>query len=125
MKWDKKNILQDESCNENLTRKDKNEVKEIEPRQSKRQKKTKDFRKDYYIFLINEDLKTYQKSITSLNGVFWKEAINNEIESIMNNHTWELIDLLKWTKPIKYKWIFKKKLKPDGSIGKFKTKLVA
>lgn len=23
---------------------------------------------------------------------FWNEAVNNEIESIVHNHTWELVD---------------------------------
>ncbi|PHT28005.1 putative polyol transporter 3 [Capsicum baccatum] len=32
---------------------------------------------------------------------FWKEAVNSEIDSILNNHTWELVDL----PPDKYKAI--------------------
>jgi len=46
------------------------------------------------------------------------------IESIMSNHTWELIDLPKGCKTFDNKWIFKKKLKPDGSIDKYKARLV-
>ena len=30
----------------------------------------------------------------------WKEAINSEIDSIMQNHTWELVDLSKGSKPL-------------------------
>ena len=41
------------------------------------------------------------------------------------NHTWELIDLPPGAKSIGYKWIFKRKLKPDGSLDKFKVRLVA
>ena len=48
----------------------------------------------------------------------WKEAINSEIESILSNHTWELVNLPHGSKPIGCKWIFKRKLKPDGSIDK-------
>lgn len=43
----------------------------------------------------------------------------------MSNHVPELVDLPPGTKPIGYKWIFKKKLKDDGSIDKYKTNLVA
>lgn len=53
-----------------LTKKDKNKVKEVEPRQSKGQKKVKNFGKNYYIFLMDEDSKTYQEAITSPDGVF-------------------------------------------------------
>nr|GFA59031.1 DNA polymerase zeta catalytic subunit-like [Tanacetum cinerariifolium] len=42
-----------------------------------------------------------------------KEAIKSEIESISQNHTWELVDLLSGCKPLGYKWIFKKKMKAD------------
>ena len=43
----------------------------------------------------------------------------------MSNNTWELADLPPGSKPIGCKWIFKKKLNPDGSIDKFKARLVA
>lgn len=56
--------------------------------------------------------------------LFWKDAINSELESIMANHTWELVDLPKGCKSIGCK-VFKKKLQADGSIDKFKARLVA
>ena len=43
----------------------------------------------------------------------------------MYNHTWELVDLPHGAKTIGYKWIFKRKLKQDGSIKKYKACLVA
>ncbi|GKB82920.1 zinc finger, CCHC-type containing protein [Tanacetum coccineum] len=41
------------------------------------------------------------------------EAIKSEIESILQNHMWELVDLPPSCKPLGYKWIFKKKMKAD------------
>ncbi|KAL0352264.1 UNVERIFIED_CONTAM: Retrovirus-related Pol polyprotein from transposon TNT 1-94 [Sesamum calycinum] len=64
------------------------------------------------------------EAITSIDSSFWKEDIKNELDSIMTNHTWDLVDLPVGSKPIKCKWIFKKKIKPDGSIDKFKARLV-
>ena len=55
----------------------------------------------------------------------WKEAINSEIESIMKNHTWEVVDLPPRSKPLRCKWLFKRKMKTDGSIDKYKARLVA
>ena len=43
----------------------------------------------------------------------------------MYNHTWELVDLPPGAKTIGCKWIFKRKLKQDGSIEKYKACLVA
>ncbi|GJZ46161.1 zinc finger, CCHC-type containing protein [Tanacetum coccineum] len=55
---------------------------------------------------------------------FCKEAINDEIDSIMGNNTWVLADLPPGCKPLSSKWIFKRKLKVDGTIEKFKAGLV-
>ena len=55
----------------------------------------------------------------------WKEVINSVIESILSNHTWELANLPIDIKPIGCRWIFKRKLKPDGSIKKYNARLVA
>nr|GEZ91205.1 zinc finger, CCHC-type [Tanacetum cinerariifolium] len=48
-----------------------------------------------------------------------KEAINNEMDFIMGNNTWVLADL-----PPCCKWIFRKKIKVDGTVKKFKARLV-
>ena len=53
------------------------------------------------------------------------EAINSEIESIMHNHTWEIVALPPGAKTISCKLIFKRKLKPNGSIEKCKAHFVA
>jgi len=67
-------------------------------------------------FLIEEDPKTYQEAIKSIDAAFWKEAIKSEIYSLESNKTWELTDLPKGCKPISSKWIFKKKLRADVLI---------
>ncbi|KAK6142781.1 hypothetical protein DH2020_023129 [Rehmannia glutinosa] len=55
----------------------------------------------------------------------WKEAINAEIDSIMQNHTWELVDLPSGSKPLGCRWVLRRKYKADGSIDNYKAKLVA
>ena len=52
--------------------------------------------------------------MTSPEAPFWKEAINSEVESILSNHTWKLVDLPPVNKPLHCKWIFKRKMKADG-----------
>ena len=41
---------------------------------------------------------------------YWQEVVNDEINSIIKNHTWELVNLPPGNKPIGCKWIFKRKL---------------
>ncbi|KAL0352393.1 UNVERIFIED_CONTAM: putative mitochondrial protein [Sesamum calycinum] len=55
---------------------------------------------------------------------FWKEAVNDEMDSIIGNNTWVLVNLPPGCKPLGYKWIFKKKMKVDGTIEKFNARLV-
>ncbi|OIT31741.1 hypothetical protein A4A49_65420, partial [Nicotiana attenuata] len=64
------------------------------------------------IYLIEEDPKTYNEAMRSIDANFWKEAIKNELilDSIVSNHTWDLSDFPKGCKPISSNWIFKKKL---------------
>nr|GEV12846.1 zinc finger, CCHC-type [Tanacetum cinerariifolium] len=59
----------------------------------------------------------------SRDAAFWKEAIDDEIGSIMENNTWVLSNLPPSCKPLGCKWIFKRKMKVDGTIGKFKARL--
>ncbi|KAJ9566879.1 hypothetical protein OSB04_002845 [Centaurea solstitialis] len=79
------------------------------------------------IFAINveDDPKTFAEAMSSRDAHLWKEAINDEMDSILRNRTWELADLPKGKRPIGSKWIFKKKYHPDGSISAYKARLVA
>jgi predicted alpha/beta-fold hydrolase len=47
------------------------------------------------------------------------------MESILTNGTWEICDLPVGCKPVGCKWVFKKKIKPDDTVDKFKTRIVA
>ncbi|GJY77195.1 zinc finger, CCHC-type containing protein [Tanacetum coccineum] len=71
-----------------------------------------------------DDPKTFDEAMKSQDVVFWKEAINDEMDSIMGNNTWVLTDLLPGCRPIGCKWIFKRKVKVDRTVEKFKARLV-
>ncbi|GJS62236.1 zinc finger, CCHC-type containing protein [Tanacetum coccineum] len=77
-----------------------------------------------YCFSIEEDPRTYNEVMQSRDAAFWKEVIDDEIGSIMENNTWVLSDLPPGCKPLGCKWIFKRKMKVDGTINKFKARLV-
>ena len=74
--------------------------------------------------MLDNKPKTFKEAMSTLEAPFWKEAINSEIESIMHNHTWKLVDLPPGNKHLGCKWIFKKKMKSDGTIDKYKARLV-
>ncbi|GJV51542.1 zinc finger, CCHC-type containing protein [Tanacetum coccineum] len=68
--------------------------------------------------------KRARKAMQSRDAAFWKEAIDDMIGSIMKNNTWVLSDLPLGCKPLGSKWIFKRKMNVDGTIDKFKARLV-
>ncbi|GJT68971.1 zinc finger, CCHC-type containing protein [Tanacetum coccineum] len=89
---------------------------ELELRKGKRNRTPKNFGLEFQLYLIEG---TKNEDVT-----FWKEAINDKMDSIMGNNTWVLADLPPGCKPLGCKWIFKRKLKVDGNIEKFKERLV-
>ncbi|KAL0344848.1 UNVERIFIED_CONTAM: Retrovirus-related Pol polyprotein from transposon TNT 1-94 [Sesamum radiatum] len=96
-----------------------------EPRRSKRAKIAKTFGPEFLTYVLENEPRTINEALSSPEAPFWKEAINSEIESIMQNHTWELMDLPPGSTPLGCKWILKRKYKADGSIDKYKARLVA
>uniref|UniRef100_A0A6N2KJR5 Reverse transcriptase Ty1/copia-type domain-containing protein n=1 Tax=Salix viminalis TaxID=40686 RepID=A0A6N2KJR5_SALVM len=55
----------------------------------------------------------------------WTVAINEELEALQKNNTWELCPLPEGKKTVGCKWVFTVKLKADGSIDRYKARLVA
>jgi hypothetical protein len=47
------------------------------------------------------------------------------MDSIVSHGTWELVDRPYDCKHVGCNWVFKKKLMPDGTIDKYKSRLVA
>ena len=50
--------------------------------------------------------------------------MNKEIEALQDNGTWELTDLPLGKKVIGSKWVYKVKLKSDGTVERLKGRFV-
>jgi hypothetical protein len=94
-------------------------------RRSKRPMTTKSFSDDFTIYLVDDTPKTIVEAFASYDMDDWKDAIHSEINSILSNGIWELVDRPYGYKSMGCKWMFKKKLSPDGTIDKYKARLVA
>eukprot|EP00253_Pinus_taeda_P036695 PITA_36695 len=55
----------------------------------------------------------------------WEQAMDIEFQSLQKNHTWTLSDLPEGKKPISCKWVYKVKYKANGTLDKYKARLVA
>lgn len=86
--------------------------------------------KDFVMFTedmmnqANEAPASYEEAINSSQSVHWKEAMQNEMKSLQENQTWELTALPEDAKAIPCKWVFRVKTNPNGSIDKYKARLV-
>lgn len=68
---------------------------------------------------------SYEDAISRENSAQWKRAMDEEMTSLLKNQTWELEDLPTGEPVVSSKWIFKSKLQPDGTIKRYKARLVA
>lgn len=84
-----------------------------------------------YAYLITEDggnsePECYQEAVQDPDSEKWLEAADEEIESLIKNKTWVLVERNSLQKPIGCKWIFKRKAGIAGvEKPRFKARLVA
>ncbi|WVZ54108.1 hypothetical protein U9M48_004964 [Paspalum notatum var. saurae] len=96
------------------------------PRKSKRQRVEKFFGNDFIVYLVDDTPTSISEAYASPDADNWKEAVQSELDSILSNGTWELTERRPYgCKPVGCKWVFKKKLRPDGTIEKYNARLVA
>ena len=55
----------------------------------------------------------------------WKLAVLEEINALRKNGTWEVVELPKGKKTVGCKWVFTIKCKADGSVKRYKERLVS
>ena len=73
----------------------------------------------------SDDPRSYREAMNGPNSTLWKTAAEVEIESVLKNRTWDLVDLPPDKTAIGSKWVFKTKRNADGTINKHKARLVA
>ncbi|MCO5562654.1 hypothetical protein L7F22_016282 [Adiantum nelumboides] len=57
-------------------------------------------------------------------NVKWQEAMNEEMDALYGNETWELVSLPKGKKPIECRWVYKVKHNSDGNISRYNARHV-
>ena len=78
----------------------------------------------YHLSEIDEPT-TMQEARSSDHAAEWKVATDSEYNSLIENKTWELVELPPGRKAVGCKWVFKLKHPGDGTVERFKARLVA
>ncbi|KAE9332538.1 Retrovirus-related Pol polyprotein from transposon TNT 1-94 [Phytophthora rubi] len=73
---------------------------------------------------IAADPQTYDRAVSGPDACHWRGAINNEAASLKTNGTWTLMPLPSGKRALSCRWLFKKKYNSDGSIERYKARLV-
>ena len=68
---------------------------------------------------------SYEEAINGPEGDQWKEAMDAEIGQLKEMGTWQVTELPEGRKAIGCRWVFMKKRDENGTIIKFKARLVA
>ncbi|MCO5609423.1 hypothetical protein L7F22_063649 [Adiantum nelumboides] len=55
----------------------------------------------------------------------WRQAMDSEYQSLMANGTWQLVPAPPNWKLVTCKWLLRKKFHVDGSVSRYKARLVA
>ena len=63
------------------------EQQEVEVKRSKIVRIKKSFSLDFLTFLLESESQSFKEAVTAPESALWKEAINSEVESILQNHT--------------------------------------
>ena len=74
---------------------------------------------------VSTEPKNVNQALSSKDADQWKQAMENEINSLKKNKVWSLVKLPQGKKAIGSKWIFKQKRDSDGNVERFKARLVA
>jgi Reverse transcriptase (RNA-dependent DNA polymerase) len=55
----------------------------------------------------------------------WVNAMNDELDALKRNQTWDLVKLPNGKQTVRCRWIYKIKYKSDGTLERYKARLVA
>ena len=73
----------------------------------------------------SDEPKTVKEALAGPGKAKWMTAMEKEMESLHTHDVWDLVELPKDRKAVGSKWVYKVKKNADGSVGRYKARLVA
>ncbi|XP_052485164.1 uncharacterized mitochondrial protein AtMg00820-like [Gossypium raimondii] len=78
--------------------------------------------KTYMVMISNVEPSTIHEAMTIPS---WNQAVNDELQALIQNHTWDLVPVPTNRSLVGCKWLFKIKKNSDGCVARNKVRLVA
>lgn len=72
----------------------------------------------------NDELETFGEVKAHVNRLYWMRVMQDKMKSLYDNHTYELVTLLKGKKTLNNKWVYKMKHEEGSSKLRYKARLV-
>ena len=72
-----------------------------------------------------EEPKTVQEALNGEQSSRWRDAMESEYSSLLKNDTWDLVPPPEEKNIVGSRWVFKVKHDENGSVNRFKPRLVA
>ncbi|XP_073061796.1 uncharacterized protein [Primulina eburnea] len=79
---------------------------------------------EYILLTDGGEPESFEEAITSEHKDMWMEAMQEEMQSLHDNETFELVKLPKGKKALKNKWVFRLKHEEHSSQPRFKARIV-
>lgn len=74
---------------------------------------------------IDQDPTTYREAVEADDAKQWQSAMQTEIDVLHSFPAWELVPRPANRRVLRGRWVFKKKMNPDGTINKYRARFVA
>ncbi|KAI5315215.1 hypothetical protein L3X38_044391 [Prunus dulcis] len=105
---------------------DEEPATELQPRRSTRVRRPLSrYSPDDYVLLTDwGEPECYKEALTNDQQDEWLKAMHEEMQSLHENHTYDLVNLPKGRRALKNKWVYRLKTEKNNSKPRFKARLV-
>ena len=79
---------------------------------------------EYVLLTDGGEPECYEKDISHKSKEEWLKAMEEEMKSLHDNHTCDLVKLPKGKRTLKNKWVYKLKIEKQNSQSRYKARLV-